>query len=470
MLSSKNESKQETRFAARLDVLMERVDTLASTVATTASAMAKKEGEIAALRKELAVRDEQLAAFVTNAREATAGDGDDLRELKAAVAALASDGVRSSKRGGSKQLDDLVAKVGLLGQRLDTLATTVSTTAAGLAGREGELATIRKQLESAPAGGGGERAGGADPELRNQLAGLSAVATRLEARLDAHTAQLDGLEAQIAERETTPSPPSDELRAMLAMLRTRVESLDALRAGVTEEMLEDRLSGTNDALARLAERVDDLSSNVETATARLTDKEHELAALHRNFVESSTRIETIVVDLREALGALEETDPVTLAALTARVESAAGDVASMTSRVEQLEAVHADDLVTRLTERVEAVDKRLEGVAVEIARAKTLWPVALRSLEARLDDVVAPRAIPEPASDTAPSEPEPRQDDVEDDLLAELRDSLQAMESVAAEIERASDGHAEPDLPDASDTQQAVAGGARIVPLRAGDP
>jgi chromosome segregation ATPase len=469
MLSSKNETKQEARFAARLDVLTERVDTLASTVATTASAMAKREGEIAALRKELAVRDEQLADFVTRAREANTGGGDDVRELKAAVAALASD-AGGGKRGSSKQLDDVVAKVGLLGQRLDTLATTVSTTAAGLAGREGELAVIRKQLESAPAGGSGERAGGADPELRNQLAGLSAVATRLEARLDAHTAQLDGLESQLADREAAPSaPPSDELRAMLAMLRTRVESLDALRAGVTEEMLEDRLSGTNDALARLSQRVDDLATSIETATARRTDKEHELAALHRHFVESSTRIETIVVDLREALGALEETDPAALTALTGQVESALADIASVASRVERLEVVHADDLVSQLTDRVEAVDKRLESVAVEIARAKTLWPVALRSLEARLDDVVAPRQLPVPADDATPPEPEPHHDDVEDDLLAELRDSLQAMESVAAEIERASEGSADPDLPDVPD-QQAVAGGARIVPLRASDP
>jgi hypothetical protein len=45
------------------------------------------------------------------------------------------------------------------------------------------------------------------------------------------------------------------------------------------------------------------------------------------------------------------------------------------------------------------------------------------------------------------------------------------MESVAAEVERASEGHSEPDrLDDAADAQQAVAGGARIVPLRASDP
>src|ERR1700752_5528567 len=95
MLSSKNESKQETRFATRLDVLMERVDTLASTVATTASAIAKKDGEIASLRRDLEARDQTLQALVARAQAAqpaTAGgpvaDTSELRSLRNAVAAL----------------------------------------------------------------------------------------------------------------------------------------------------------------------------------------------------------------------------------------------------------------------------------------------------------------------------------------------------------------------------------------------
>ncbi len=504
MLSSKNDAKNESRFAARIDVLTERVDTLASTVATTASAMAKKEGEIAALRKELAVRDEQLAAYVTKAREAGAG-GEELRELKQAVAALAAE--QPSKRGSSKQLDEVTAKLNLLSQRLDTLSTTVSTTAAGLAGREGEIAAIKKQLESGvPAGAPGS--GAIDPELRNQLANAAALATRLEARLDEQTAQLAALEARLAERETTPAPASDELRSMLAMLRTRVESLDALRggvteevlderlaastagitalaervesldalrAGVTEEVLEERLAAATEGIAALGERVDALAASVATATAGLAEKERELAALQETFLDSGTRIETIVVDLREALRALEEADPEAITALTARVEAALGDVASVAERVERLESAPGkDDRVEKLAERLEAVDRRLESVAGEIARAKTLWPVALRSLEARLDDAVAHKAAAGPAVDAEPGTTEQSQPaaDGEGDLLAELRDSLQVMESVAAEIERAADGLSAADAVESmdDDEQQAVAGGARIVPLRASDP
>jgi len=69
MLSSKNESKQDARFAGKLDVLTERVDSLASTLSTTASSMAKKDGEIAALRRELEARDQTLNALVAHVRE-----------------------------------------------------------------------------------------------------------------------------------------------------------------------------------------------------------------------------------------------------------------------------------------------------------------------------------------------------------------------------------------------------------------
>ena len=464
--SSKSDSKHEVRFVARIDVLGERVDTLASTIATTASAMAKRDGEIAALRKELDARDERLAAFVTQSREAA--DGADLRELKEAVAALTSEG---SKRGGSKQIDDLTAKLGLLGQRLDTLSTTVSTTAAGLAGREGELATIRKRLDSSLPGSG-SAAPAADPELRNQLAGLSSATTNMATRLDEQGAEVDALKARLASRETDSPPASDELRAMLAMLRTRMESLDGLRGGVTEEVLDDRLTETTDALAHISARVDDLASSLEAATARVADKEHELAALHRHFLESNARVESVVDDLREALGAFPETDPGALAALTAQLETNSAGVASVASRVDRLEGAHVADLGAELGARIDLMDKRIETVAVEIKRAKTLWPVALRSLEARLDDLVSPRRGADASQAHEPAEDEDAHGgDDSEDLLAQLRDSLQAMENVAAEMERTSDGWAGDDAPDGPpNMQQAVGGGAQVVPLRTGDP
>jgi hypothetical protein len=44
------------------------------------------------------------------------------------------------------------------------------------------------------------------------------------------------------------------------------------------------------------------------------------------------------------------------------------------------------------------------------------------------------------------------------------------MENVAAELERSQDVWTGDSIPNAEDTQQAMAGGARVVPLRTGDP
>ncbi len=122
-----------------------------------------------------------------------------------------------------------------------------------------------------------------------------------------------------------------------------------------------------------------------------------------------------------------------------------------------------------LAARLEALDQRVATISTEVARAKTLWPVALRSLEARLDDAVSRTHDDEqtaPDSPVAPATP----DDDTDDLLADLRESLQAMETVAEEMERASESRAPTEPAPEPAAQEAVAGGARIVPLRASDP
>jgi DNA repair exonuclease SbcCD ATPase subunit len=474
VLTSKNEAKSEARFAARLDVLMERMDTLAATVATTASAMAQKDGEIANLRRDLEARDETLAALAARIQGTpSAPDGRELRELREAVATLSAG---RSKDNNPKQIEELIDKVGLLGQRLETLSTTVSTTAAGLAGREGELAIIRKRLESTD--GSPTLSGEPDPAIHAQLDELASKAAGANERLDAQASELATLRGQLERRDAEQQAPADELRAMLTTLRSRVESLDGLRAGVTEDELDERLAETNEALSHVAERIDVLAESVEAATGGLGDKEHELAALHRHFMESSARVETIVEDLKEALAAFPDAGPEALSALGSRIDATASGLTALTSRLERLESARLDARAGDLAEHIDRLEGRVSTLADELARAKTLWPVALRSLEARLDDVARRPADHPPAA--APSSQATGDDP--DDLLAGLRDSLHAMESVAAELERASEARTEGDTPsidepvesdvepDEDDVEEAVAGGARIVPLRQSDP
>lgn len=404
MLSSKNDAKHEERFAARLDVLMERVDTLASTVATTASAIAKKDGEIAALRRDLEARDQTLQALVAQVRQGEQShaaasptvDGNELRSLRNAVAALTKE---HAGGGNTAQFEDLATRVRAVSARVEDLA-----------------------------------------------------------------AQVD---ARGADR------PSEELVAMLATLRSQVEALSGLRAGVTEERFEARVAETDVAVARLSQSIAALTSTVTSAVTSLDDKEHELAALHRHVTESTSRIETVVEDIREAMSALPDPTSLSMDDLAARVDDIAHAVEAGTGRIDRIEtAIREADTRERgadeLPGRLAAIDQRVAAVATELAHAKTLWPVALRSLEARLDDAIAHGRPPQlPATAGAPSASD---DSADDDLMASLRDSLHAMETVAAEMARASDALGPNDDEDEVAQASASGGGATVVPLHASDP
>src|SRR6188508_2165885 len=164
MLSSKNESKQDARFAAKLDVLTERVDSLASTLSTTASAMAKKDGEIAALRRDLEARDQTLNALVAHARQprdvAAADvpvDANELRTLRNAVAALTKE--RASGVNAA-HIEGLVATVRTLVERVNVLTAAAAAPPepipdpavnARVDSVEAELAVVKTTLERLPA-------------------------------------------------------------------------------------------------------------------------------------------------------------------------------------------------------------------------------------------------------------------------------------------------------------------------------
>src|SRR4249920_179953 len=134
---NKHDPKLEQRLTNRVDVLADRFATLAGTVNVTATSLAGKDGEIASLRRELEEGTARIESVVRDLRQA---GGSDLTELRKAVAELASE--RKSQASDSR-VDAISGEVDVLAQRLGTLSKTVSTTAAGLAGREGELTTLR---------------------------------------------------------------------------------------------------------------------------------------------------------------------------------------------------------------------------------------------------------------------------------------------------------------------------------------
>ncbi len=362
MLSSKNEPKLEARFSARLDVLSERVDTLASTVATTASSIVKKDGEIAALRKELDQREQRLADLMTQAREASGGRA--IAELQAAVAALAKG---RSTSDGTKDIDDIAAKVALLAQRLETLSTTVSTTAAGLAGREGELATIRKRLDSAATAAPVRSTAAPDAQVVRQLDELSAAVHNTQQRVEGQAAELESLKGQLTEQQ----PPTEETRALLSTLGDRVEGQAAELESLKGQLAEPNAPAeeTQAALATLRDLVEGQAAELESLKGQLAEPnapaEETQAALAtlRDLVEGqAAELESLKGQLAEPNAPAEEIRAM-LATLRDRVESLTGLRAGVTD--EQLDeriAEIASSTSTSLDELAQRVDALAEGV------------------------------------------------------------------------------------------------------------
>jgi len=397
--------------------LVEQRGLVESLAARLEESSASTEEWISGSRDELAA----LRAFVEDGgtRLTTA-----VGELSSSVATVSAQVAVLEHADGDavKTLDERISSVA---QTVDELAAHLESTLARVTGGEEELAAVRAFVET-----GGTRLGSHISDLKQHVSTLR---------------------DQLAGLERADGDVSD-----------RVSDL-----GTSMHELDGRLSEASDALAALSQRSDALATNVESAVVSLSDKQGELTEIRRHFAESSTRIETVVEDIRDALGALPDASPEAFEGLTSKLESMAAGMTSLAGRLERLEAVHVDQVAAELTERFDRIDSRIAAVVAEMGRAKTLWPVALRSLEARLDDLVSRPHVRDPDESEAP-EPEPAE--VSDHLLAGLRAGLHAMEDVAEEMTRASEAWgSEGDTP-VQETHEAAAGGARILPLRASEP
>lgn len=289
MFSSKRERSGAELLPSSGEAFAERLDMLASTVSSTAAAVARTDGEIAGLRRELGsglARIEELVAEVRSRARAS-----DVRELEKKVGAL---GVEHGRGPDSKRLDDLGSKVALLTERVDTLGATVASAAASVAGRDGEVAALRRMLD-----------------------------------------------------ESSSAPTVDE------------------------------------ALQR---RVEDVASASASASLRLESHGEDIAAL-------ASRVEALDEGLAELAGRIDAVER-ERTALAASVADAAA------SRWTELERALAD-----LAARLAASEERAAAASAELSRATSLWPAALRSLEARVDQLAGASrpesaGLPQPATDT----------------------------------------------------------------------
>ncbi len=397
---NKHDPKLEQRLTNRVDVLADRFATLAGTVNVTATSLAGKDGEIASLRRELEEGTARIESVVRDLRQA---GGSDLTELRKTVAELASE----RKSGASdSRVDAISGEVDVLAQRLDTLSKTVSTTAAGLSGREGELTTLRAQLEETDA-----RAGTLVIELRESIDALSRQVASLEdssgnaASIDQYenyvrdlaghvehlTENLDAVSASVATATESIAANELELDAFTQRFEAASAHVDGLIVELQATVSALPSAGTiapevEDHLQHLGQRIDDVTGQLAELEATITTHWHEGAT-------SEAAIEHELAQVSQRLADIEQDRDAALTALDQASATWAEERVWVRGQLEQL-AVAVDDaradgtLEPRLQElaaRVEAMEAGHESVTAEVARAAAAWDAERDELRIELE-------------------------------------------------------------------------------------
>jgi chromosome segregation ATPase len=393
---AKHDPKLEERVTNRVDVLADRVTTLAQTLNTTAAALAGKDGEIAALRRDLESGYARVQAASAPAGSVSAKE---IAEIRASLAALSSE--RGSRRGngkGDSRVDDLASRVEVLAGRVETLATTAATTASGLAGRDGEIAMLRRQVEEGLAALEsklGDFRTSVDPaqvqELRRAVKALSdetgglkrdrqrlldAVTSKfetVESKLDLVTSsaataatglaarelEIDELRASTQDATRTVATAVADLRESLATVSSQIAELDARETGSDAAgRVAERLSEVVGTVDALAGRVDALAAEIEGASTGDSVERHELETLQDGLEATRSHVDSVVADLREAIAALPTSSP-TESANSVRLEELTRRIESLPDEIARLE--------TDLASRESAERERLEGAVSALA-------------------------------------------------------------------------------------------------------
>ncbi len=295
------------------------------------------------------------------ATELATGDERTAKELRKAIEALSKHDPKLEKR--------VTDHVAVLADRFETLASTVSQTAAAQAAKDGEIAALRREL--ADAGKriealGGDTGGGVDArEIARLRSMIDAVAAQRplrasDSRVDELGSRVRILADRVDSMAATVSAAAATLgrrEGDLAVLRERLDLGASQVEGLTVELR--RLNRDGDLLQQL----DALNAALAVTNGGLAAREREATALRSRIDEAYSRVGSVVTEMQRALGGL------------------ATQVAALET-LPQTTATALDDRAAELGGRVDAVDRRLMAVAADVE-------TGLRDLERRDHDLAS---------------------------------------------------------------------------------
>jgi chromosome segregation ATPase len=336
--------------------------------------------------------DERLDSLATwmsdiearvRATEFATGDERTAKELRKAIEMLSKHDPKLEKR--------ITDHMAVLADRFETLASTVSHTAAALAAKDGEIAALRRELESAGKRIeelGGDTGRGVDArEIARLRSMIDAVAAQRPLRAsDSRVDELGSRVRLLADRVDSMGATVGAAAATLgrregdlAILRERLDAGASQIEGLTVELR--RLHRDGDLLQQL----DALNAALEATNGRLVAREKEAAALRSRIDEAYAQVGSVVTEMQRALGglanqvaALETLPEATAAALEGRAAELGGKVDAVDQRLEAVSAqVEAglrdmqrrDHDLASLHGDLEAQRAHVDAVAAEMQRA-----------------------------------------------------------------------------------------------------
>jgi chromosome segregation ATPase len=346
---SKRDAKFEERLTDKVDVVADRLETITRTVSTTSAALAAKDGEIAQLRRELDAGSARLDSVLDEMRRGL--DPTALDEVKRTVADLAR---QKLPRGLEGRIEELGAKLTMLAQRIDTVSSTVSTTAAGLAGRDGDVIALRRAHEA--------ESSRIDSELTDLRRAVDLAPTAEVQKA------LSELRVQSSEQQRSAQVHLDETEAKLDALVGRLASIEA-----SHDSTASRVSASEEHVSTLRAHLEEGSVNLSSLAAtlaamseRIDASDFELENVERRFHDATTRVDALIAELTQALAELPDPD-------SARQ--------LLDARLSELYRTRIDDRV-----RIEEIADRLEAVALS-ADVTTGPAAATDALELRIDEL-----------------------------------------------------------------------------------